>query len=116
MEGVRLYKKTDLTVTEVKEDLQHTLEQLIKYLFPGCEYRWNDDYFPFTDPSFEMEVKFNGDWLEIFGSGVMQQKIIDDCDLSEYRGWAFGLGLERLAMLLLNIQDIRLFWSKDKRF
>ena len=46
----------------------------------------------------------------------MQQKIIDDCGLPDHRGWAFGLGLERLAMLLFNINDIRLFWSKDDRF
>lgn len=116
MEGVRLFPMESTSAKECEDDLKHVLASLVEHLFPGCEYRWAVDYFPFTDPSFEMEVKFNDDWLEIFGCGVMQQKIIDNCGLADHRGWAFGLGLERLAMLLFEINDIRLFWSKDERF
>jgi len=70
----------------------------------------------FTDPSFELEILFNGEWLEVLGCGVIQQPILDGCDMKTRHGWAFGLGLERLAMVLFQIPDIRLFWSKDERF
>ena len=106
--------------------------------------RWVDAYFPFTDPSLELEIHFNGEWLEVLGSGVVQQRILDQtghsdkvrtlmfcaacggrtvvrrCCCSDWVvaqiGWAFGLGLERLAMVLYDIPDIRLFWSTDSRF
>lgn len=57
-----------------------------------------------------------GDWLEVLGCGVLQQQIVRNAGLGEQVGWAFGLGLERLAMVLFDIPDIRLFWSKDARF
>ena len=81
--------------------------------------RWRNDYFPFTDPSFELEVKFNGDWLEVLGCGVIHDEVLENSGLSSTEGnvgWAFGLGLERLAMILFSIPDIRLFWSTDDRF
>ncbi|KAJ1937505.1 phenylalanyl-tRNA synthetase alpha subunit, mitochondrial [Kickxella alabastrina] len=78
--------------------------------------RWIDAFFPFTSPSWEMEVLFRGDWLEICGCGVMKQAILDDAGMPDRIGWAFGFGLERLAMLLFGVPDIRLFWSTDPRF
>lgn len=78
--------------------------------------RWIDAYFPFTSPSWELEVYWQGQWLELLGSGVVQQQILNNAGKPDHIGWAFGLGLERLAMLLFNINDIRLFWSKDPRF
>merc|ERR1712146_474309 len=54
--------------------------------------------------------------LEVLGCGVMQQAILDDAGRNEFKAWAFGLGLERLAMVLFNIPDIRLFWTDDERF
>ncbi|KAJ1867892.1 phenylalanyl-tRNA synthetase alpha subunit, mitochondrial [Coemansia sp. RSA 989] len=78
--------------------------------------RWIDAYFPFTSPSWEMEVLFRGEWLEICGCGVMKQSILDAAGMKDRVGWAFGFGLERLAMLLFGIPDIRLFWSTDPRF
>ncbi|KAJ1666168.1 phenylalanyl-tRNA synthetase alpha subunit, mitochondrial [Coemansia sp. RSA 1813] len=78
--------------------------------------RWIDAYFPFTSPSWEMEVLYQGEWLEICGCGVMKQEILDNAGMSDRIGWAFGFGLERLAMLLFGIPDIRLFWSTDPRF
>ena len=97
-------------------DLIRCLSGLIEYLFPGCEYRFNKDYFPFTNPSFEAEVMFNGKWLEILGCGVVQPAILEHCGLAGTKAWAFGLGLERLAMILFAIPDIRLFWTDDDRF
>ncbi|KAJ1726540.1 phenylalanyl-tRNA synthetase alpha subunit, mitochondrial [Coemansia biformis] len=78
--------------------------------------RWIDAQFPFTSPSWEMEVLFQGEWLEICGCGVMKQTILNDAGTPGRIGWAFGFGLERLAMLLFGISDIRLFWSSDPRF
>ena len=66
-----------------------------------------DAYFPFTAPSFELEIFFRDEWLEVLGCGVMQQVILDANGQPGNKGWAFGLGLERLAMVLFNIPDIR---------
>jgi len=78
--------------------------------------RWVEAYFPFTSPSWELEVLWQGDWLEILGCGIVKQSILNNAGVSSRSGWAFGLGLERIAMLLFSIPDIRLFWSSDRRF
>jgi phenylalanyl-tRNA synthetase alpha chain len=78
--------------------------------------RWIEAYFPFTSPSWELEVFYQDQWLELLGSGVIKQEILTNAGVPSRSGWAFGLGLERIAMLLFNIPDIRLFWSKDARF
>ncbi|KAM6971211.1 LOW QUALITY PROTEIN: phenylalanine--tRNA ligase, mitochondrial [Tautogolabrus adspersus] len=101
----------------VEFDLKHTLTKLITHLFgEDLEIRWVDCYFPFTHPSFEMEVRFQGDWMEVLGCGVMEQELLNSAGAGNKAGWAFGLGLERLAMVLYGIPDIRLFWSQDERF
>lgn len=110
MEGVYIVQEGD-----AKKDLIRVLSGLVEHLFPGCEYRINNDYFPFTDPSFEFEVKYNGEWLEVLGCGVIHREILDRYGIKK-EGWAFGLGLERLAMVLFKIPDIRYFWSKHSRF
>lgn len=78
--------------------------------------RWIEAYFPFTSPSWELEVFWHGDWLEILGCGVVKQDLFVNADVPDQVGWAFGVGLERVAMLLFSIPDIRLFWSQDARF
>ena len=78
--------------------------------------RWIEAYFPFTSPSWELEVFWQGDWLELLGCGVTKQDILINAGVPDQIGWAFGVGLERVAMLLFSIPDIRLFWSKDPRF
>jgi len=100
----------------VAADLKKTLEGLCDHLFGDCEKRWNEDYFPFTEPSFELEIFYNGDWMEVLGCGVIHSQFLEKCELTDRHGWAFGLGLERLAMVLFAIPDIRLFWSQDARF
>ncbi|XP_054478684.1 phenylalanine--tRNA ligase, mitochondrial isoform X2 [Anoplopoma fimbria] len=98
-------------------NLKLTLTRLVSHLFGGdLEVRWVDCYFPFTHPSFEMEVRFQGDWMEVLGCGVMEQELLNSAGAGNKAGWAFGLGLERLAMVLYGIPDIRLFWSQDERF
>jgi phenylalanyl-tRNA synthetase alpha chain len=100
----------------IADDLKKTLEGLCDHLFGPVEKRWIDEYFPFTEPSFELEIFYNGDWMEVLGSGVVHSGVLENVGLSNRHGWAFGLGLERLAMVLFEIQDIRLFWSEDERF
>lgn len=82
---------------------------MAKFLFGDVECRWIDAYFPFTDPSFELEIFFKGKWLEVLGCGVMQQQILNKNfpGGEGKKAWAFGLGLERLAMVLFDIPDIR---------
>jgi phenylalanyl-tRNA synthetase alpha chain len=80
------------------------------------QVRWVEAYFPFTSPSFELEVQWQGEWLELLGCGIVQQPILRRNGLKNSIGWAWGLGVERLAMLLFGIPDIRLFWSEDQRF
>ncbi|XP_037374713.1 phenylalanine--tRNA ligase, mitochondrial [Talpa occidentalis] len=101
----------------VEADLKQTLTRLMTDLFgDGLDVRWVDCRFPFTHPSFEMEILFRGQWLEVLGCGVMEQQLLSSAGAGDRVGWAFGLGLERLAMVLYDIPDIRLFWSEDERF
>jgi phenylalanyl-tRNA synthetase alpha chain len=78
--------------------------------------RWVEAYFPWTSPSWELEVWWNGDWLEVLGCGIIKQDLLINADVPSRIGWAFGIGLERIAMLLFSVPDIRLFWSQDSRF
>lgn len=78
--------------------------------------RWVEATFPFTSPSWELEVYYEGDWLEVLGCGVTKQSILDAAGVPSQMAWAFGIGLDRIAMLLFRITDIRLFWSQDERF
>lgn len=122
VEGVRVFEpheweSKNLSSLELAStELKATLEGLVKHLFGECEMRWVDAYFPFTEPSYELEIFFKGEWLEVLGCGVMQSSILDAAELDGHRAWAFGLGLERLAMILFDIPDIRLFWTPDPRF
>lgn len=102
----------------IVSDLQFALAGMVRALFgPATESKWVDAYFPFTDPSKEMEIMFEGRWLEVLGCGKIRQEIIDSCGLpAGTAGWAFGMGLERLAMVMFGVPDIRLFWSEDPRF
>mmetsp|Transcript_3203 Transcript_3203/g.7591 ORF Transcript_3203/g.7591 Transcript_3203/m.7591 type:complete len:441 (+) Transcript_3203:115-1437(+) len=122
MEGVKILKECEGVADREKwvemcsTDLKDHLEGMVDAIFGPVEKRWVEAYFPFTDPSFELEIFYQGDWLEVLGCGVIQQPILDGCDMKTQHGWAFGLGLERLAMVLFDIPDIRLFWTDDERF
>ena len=162
--------------TASKADAGHELQRLLEKMMQRLlgdhmgEVRWIDAEFPFTGPSWEMEVMYRGKWLEVLGCGVVQPQVLANANpaLAQRSAWAFGtllllssvpgcfllllcsfscslasrttlyrifaacvhlftvcrfsprrcagLGLERLAMLLFNIPDIRLFWSQDPRF
>ena len=106
----------------VVADLRAALEGLARRLFgQRAQLRWVDAHFPFTAPSLELEVQWQGQWLELLGCGVIRPAILEascgrDAAQGAAIGWAFGMGLERLAMVLHAIPDIRLFWSADPRF
>lgn len=142
LEGVHIFKGSDYsssTVPDIVEEalaekqpehsaeqvrfalghLQSSLDGLLRHLFgPTVPIRWQSCYFPFTQPSLEVEVEYRGRWVEVLGSGLLQKSFLQGSGLStdQHLAWAFGLGLERLAMVLYDIPDIRLFWSKDPRF
>nr|ALS04447.1 phenylalanine-tRNA mitochondrial-like isoform X1 [Acartia pacifica] len=98
-------------------DLKHCLFGMAKALFgANIEYRWVDCYFPFTHPSWELEVMFNGEWMEVLGCGIMEQQILHEAGITDKVGWAFRPRPERLAMVLYGIPDIRTFWSQDSGF
>jgi phenylalanyl-tRNA synthetase alpha chain len=101
--------------------LQRSIESSIVALFKGLSLphptlRWTASTFPFTSPSFELEVLLpSGEWLELLGCGITKARVLEQAGLSGV-AWAFGMGLERIAMALFRIPDIRLFWSEDARF
>lgn len=140
----------------ISEHLKNSLNSLVLRLFGGLrkegndeplQVRWIEATFPWTSPSYEVEVRYDGKWLEILGCGVVRQDTLnrsgaysrsgwlrtasepshepDQCcplplrnppGVPDKLGWAFGLGLERIAMVLFSVPDIRLFWSRDPRF
>lgn len=101
-----------------KEDLQKALSNIAVAAFgPQVRYRFNPDTFPYTDPSIEMEIDKGGTWLEVGGAGVVKGSVLEKfgVDSSNWNGWAFGPGLERFAMIAMELPDIRLLWSDDER-
>jgi len=100
------------------DDLKEVETDIAKSIFgKDIEFRFLVDSFPFTDPSVQMEIKFNQGWLEVVGSGLVHKQVLKNLNLDPevYNGWAFGFGIERLAMVKMGIPDIRIFWSEDSR-
>lgn len=101
-----------------QKDLEDVLANIAKAVFgQDVKYRFNPDKFPYTDPSLEMEIEIEGKWVEILGSGVVKGSVLEKfgVDPSKWNGWAFGFGLERLAIVSMELPDIRLLWSNDER-
>lgn len=99
------------------KELEHVLSSIAGAVFGDIGKRVNPDTFPYTDPSLEMEIDKNGKWVEILGSGVVKGSVLEKfgIDSSKWNGWAFGFGLERLAIVSMELPDIRLLWSDDPR-
>ncbi len=116
IDGWYLAPKSVKTI-ETKE-LEEALGNIAIAVFgPDVKYRLNKDTFPYTDPSLEMEVEIEGKWVEVVGCGVVKGSVLEKLgvDSSNYTGWAFGFGLERLAIVSMSLPDIRLLWSEDPR-
>ncbi len=101
---------------EWQEKLKGVLTDISHNLF-GSEVknRFNKDTFPYTDPSMEMEIEKDGQWIEMLGCGVPREGVLKNFGVENYTGWAFGFGLERLAIVGMKLPDIRLLWSTDER-
>jgi phenylalanyl-tRNA synthetase alpha chain len=111
-------------------DLKQTLKYFTEALFGNSKIRLRPSYFPFTEPSAEVDIYWGLDtetdyritkgtgWLEIMGCGMVDPNVLKNCDIDpeEYSGFAFGMGIERIAMLLYQVSDIRLFFENDVRF
>lgn len=97
------------------EDLKKVLAEVATSIFGQINFRIYDHDFPYTDPSFEMEAEIGRKWIEMVGSGMVRKGVLKNMGLEGYHGWAFGFGLERLAMASMELPDIRLFWSDDER-
>jgi len=102
-------------------NLKYVLEAFTKEFFgEGYEMRFSGDFFPFTEPSVQVHIKAPGagDWLEIMGAGMVDPAVLTEVgyDPEEVTGFAFGLGIERMAMLRYGIDDIRTFLINDLRF
>lgn len=116
MDGLYIARKSEEKIG--KKELQDVLIKIVHAIYgEKIKYRFNKDTFPYTDPSLEMEVEIKGRWVEVLGSGVVLPGVLDNLgvDSKVWNGWAFGFGLERLALLSMNLPDIRLLWSTDPR-
>jgi phenylalanyl-tRNA synthetase alpha chain len=116
MDGLYLHPTSEKTITQ--DDLKDVLVNVVKAAFgEDIKYRFNDDNFPYTHSSLEMEVDKDGQWVEVLGAGLVLPEVLKrlDVDPEKYNGWAFGFGLERLAIIGMELPDIRLLWSEDER-
>ena len=122
-----LYVDTDVSFADLKQTLFYFARELFG---EHTKIRFRPSYFPFTEPSAEMDVscnicggkgcnvcKYTG-WVEILGCGMVDPNVLDNCniDSKKYTGFAFGMGIERITMLKYRINDLRLFFENDMRF
>src|SRR3982751_3672192 len=121
-----LYVDQNVSVADLKGELEFFMHELFG---PETEVRFRPHYFPFTEPSFEIDVKSKAlkggeQWIEVVGSGMVHPAVFEQVnkargdnayDPNDWTGFAFGLGMDRLAMILFEIPDIRLFAQNDLR-
>ncbi len=122
-----LYVDTDVSFADLKQTLYYFAKELFG---EKTKTRFRPSYFPFTEPSAEMDIscnicggsgcnicKYSG-WVEILGCGMVDPNVLDSCgiDSDKYTGFAFGMGIERITMLKYQINDLRLFFENDVRF
>ena len=116
-----LYVDKAVTVSDLKGTVEFVFRELMG---PKTQIRFRPHYFSYTEPSFEIDFansltrKMGKDWLEIAGCGMVHPAVLEEValDSEEWTGWAFGFGIERIAMLRYGINDIRIFYENDTRF
>ncbi len=111
-----LWVDEDISFANLKGVVQDFLQRFFER--DDLEVRFRPSFFPFTEPSAEMDMSWNGGWLEIGGCGMVHPEVFRHVgiDSEKYRGFAFGLGVERLTMLRYGVNDLRLFFNNDMRF
>jgi len=112
-----LYIDKNITMSDLIADVRAFLSRY--FGIDNIELRIRPSYFPFTDPSIEIDLKWQGGkWLEIMGAGMVHPNVLRNCGVNpdEYQGFAFGFGWDRLAMLKYGLNDIRQFYDSDVRW
>ena len=111
-----LWVDENISFANLKGVVQDFLQRFFER--DDMQVRFRPSFFPFTEPSAEMDVSWNGGWLEIGGCGMVHPSVLKNVgvDSEKYIGFAFGLGVERLAMLRYGVNDLRLFFENDLRF
>lgn len=113
VEGMYINKKVSM------KDLKGTLEYFFKkYYGEDAKIRFRPSFFPFVEPGVEVDVLFKGKWLEVMGAGLMHPKVLKagGIDSTEWSGFAFGMGFDRIIMIKYGIDDVRYLYSGDLRF
>ncbi|KAI0567118.1 Phenylalanine--tRNA ligase [Gracilaria domingensis] len=115
IEILAIEKMGVLTLGDLKGTIEHFLK---KMLGDNIETRFRGSYFPFTEPSMEVDVFFRGKWMEVLGCGMVDPAVLENVgiDPAEWCGFAAGFGVERFAMAMYGIADIREFYKNDVRF
>ncbi|OGN15848.1 MAG: hypothetical protein A3C81_02015 [Candidatus Yanofskybacteria bacterium RIFCSPHIGHO2_02_FULL_46_19] len=116
MDGLYFAPRSQKEITQ--DDLKEALGEVARGIYgPQTKFRFNPDDFPYTHTSLEMEIQVGSNWLEVLGGGLVQPVVMEklDMDPAKYTGWAFGFGLERLAIISMDLPDIRLLWSENPR-
>ncbi len=116
VDGLLICKKSKKIITQ--DDLKEVQADLAKGIFgEDIKYKFIDDTFPYTVESLEMDIMFKDKWMEVNGAGLVNPVVLEKFGLDPeiYNGWAFGFGIDRLAMVKMNIPDIRVLWSEDPR-
>ena len=111
-----LWVDEDISFANLKGVVQDFLQRFFEQ--DDLQVRFRPSFFPFTEPSAEMDMSWKGGWLEIGGCGMVHPNVLQhvNIDSEKYLGFAFGLGVERLAMLRYGVNDLRLFYDSDLRF
>jgi phenylalanyl-tRNA synthetase alpha chain len=111
-----LYVAENVSLADLKGDLQNFMRAFFER---DLELRFRPSFFPFTEPSAEVDITDGkGGWLEVGGCGMVHPKVLENVgiDSERYTGYAFGMGVERMAMLRYGVDDLRLFFNNDLRF
>lgn len=121
------YINTDVSFADLKQTLYYFVQE---FFGKDTKIRFRPSYFPFTEPSAEMDISCNicggsgcgvckhSGWVEILGCGMIDPAVLDNCkiDSNKFKGFAFGMGIERITMLKYQVKDLRLFSENDQRF
>ena len=112
-----LYVNTQVSFAELKD----LIYKIVYALFgESIKLRFRPSFFPFTEPSAEVDILFEDEnkWLEILGCGIVNPRVLENCNINpdEFQGLAFGLGIERIAMLKYGVKDIREFYKSNLDF
>ncbi len=114
LEGLMIGK--NITLGNLKAVMEKFFQEVLNN--KNIKVRLKPAYFPFVEPGVEVDMNFNGKWMEIAGAGMVHPNVLNGVklDSGEWQGFAFGMGMDRLTMIKYKIDDIRLFYSGDLRF